>query len=104
MSAKAKAETKPCACCATFHNPKICSQCRVAGCDVTLGQKGHKCRLQGTLLHAMTLSPFQLQQRVAELEKSVADLTVENRRLVGIVLDTPEARIKLEGPLLRKTA
>jgi hypothetical protein len=42
-------ERIPCRCCGVYHDPTVCSQCAVAGCSSTVGKKGHKCRLQGTL-------------------------------------------------------
>jgi len=45
----AEAPKIPCRCCGVFHDPTVCSQCAVAGCGPTVGKKGHKCRLQGTL-------------------------------------------------------
>jgi hypothetical protein len=92
MSSKASNEKVPCKCCAVYHDPTVCAQCHVAGCESTVGQKTHKCRLQGTILHAMQLSTFQLQQRFVELQKENSKLLEELRILrkdYGIQAATP---------------
>lgn len=43
-------------------------------------------------MKTMQLSEFQKTQRIADLEKQLADLTTDNRRLLQIIYETPEAR------------
>jgi hypothetical protein len=85
LSTKATPEKKPCGCCSIFFRADICPQCQVAGCASTVGQKGHKCQLQGNLVQAMQLSEFQVRAAYAELQTKYNELLVEAQRLARIV-------------------
>ena len=81
----AELEKRPCKCCGVFHDPNLCAQCQVAGCAAK-GKK-EKCRLQGTLVEARTLSKFQLEALVVELKKQNAELLAEAQRLARLVFE-----------------
>lgn len=80
-----KAQKIPCGCCSIFFESTICPQCQVAGCATTVGQKKHKCKLQGNLMAAMEMSEFQVRAAYAELQTKYAELLAEAQRLARII-------------------
>lgn len=81
--------SKHCACCGVGFQSDICSQCAVAGCEAN--RKNDPCRLTTNMRAAMQLTPFQMAQRIEELEKQNASLLTEGQRLARIVTEM-EAR------------
>jgi hypothetical protein len=69
---KQRALVEECRCCHVNFDPNICPQCQVAGCAAKA--KDEKCRLSAPQFGARKLSPFQLQQRVVDLQTRNADL------------------------------
>jgi hypothetical protein len=113
LSTKSKAKPRvqraiveECVCCHVNFDSNVCPQCHAAGC--THKAKGSACLLHAAVVAARKLTPQQMTEKIADLQRELRHITAEAQRLGRIVQDYeanwPKGMPRLEFGVTKESA
>jgi hypothetical protein len=101
-----RAIVEECVCCHVNFDPNICPQCQAAGC--THKAKSSACLLRAAVVAARKLTPQQMTERIADLERELREISADAQRLGRVVQDYeanwPKGMPRLESGAVKASA